>query len=166
MSELVAGTDVAYWTATATEGVYRFQVTRADDTPIDPDRLAWHWHLQFSPTTDGDDGQNVHVRSTTADVIWAPAQHDSVRVLASLASFLSAWDEAIRYAENEENDAENRRLFPDAALPVLGAVEQFTLDMYVAEVLTAVPGNSPELIAWIVTRMDTASRDSGAQSAQ
>jgi hypothetical protein len=157
MSDLVAGPRTAHWTATASEGVYRFQVARADDTPVDPDRRAWHWQVRFWPTDSGDDGQDVDVRSTTADVIWAPAQHDSVSVLASLASFLSTWDEAMRYGGN---DGENRRLFPDAALPVLGAVDEFTLDMYVAEILGAVPGISPELIAWIVTG------DSDAQSAQ
>ncbi len=37
MSELVAGPRTARWTATASEGVYRFQVNRADDAPVDPD---------------------------------------------------------------------------------------------------------------------------------
>ena len=82
--------------------------------------------------------------STIADVIWAPAHHDSVRVLASLASFLSAWDEAIRYGGSE---GENRRLFPDAAIPVLGAVDEFTVDMYVAELL----GITTETILGIAT---------------
>jgi hypothetical protein len=143
MSELVAGTRTARWTATATEGVYRFQVTRAHDAPVDPERRAWHWHLQFWPTDGAYDGQNVYVRSTTADVIWAPAQHDSVRVLASLASFLSAWDEAIRYGDS---DSENRRLFPDAALPVLGAVDEFTADMDVTEMLGMVTGIIHEIV--------------------
>ena len=153
MSELVAGTRTARWTATATEGVYRFQVNRAHDAPVDSERRAWHWHLQFWPTDGGDHGQNVHVRSTTADAIWAPAQHDSVRVLASLASFLSAWDEAIRYGDS---DSENRRLFPDAALPVLGAVDEFTADMDVTEMLGIVAGIIHELAAG----------NSDAQSAQ
>jgi subtilisin family serine protease len=156
MSDLVAGPRTARWTATATEGVYRFQVNRADEIPVDPvdpDRRAWHWHLQFCPADSGDDGQNVHVRSTTADVIWAPAQHDSVRVLASLASFLSAWDEAVRYGGN---DSENRGLFPDAALPVLGAVDDFAGDMDVTEMLGIVAGIIHEI----------ATGNSDAQSAQ
>ena len=129
MSDLVAGARVAHWTTSAAEGVYRFMVSRAHDAPADPGRRAWHWQLQFSPS---DGGEEVHVTSTIADVIWAPAQHDSVRVLASLGSFLSAWDEAIRYGGTE---SENRRLFPDAATPVLGAVDEFTVDMYVTEML-------------------------------
>ena len=76
-----------------------------------------------------------------------------MRVLASLASFLCAWDEAIRYGGN---DSENRRLFPDAAIPVLGAVEEFTLDMYVTEMLGITAG----IIDGIVTG------NSDAQSAQ
>ena len=146
MSDLVAGPRMARWTATASEGVYRFQVNRADaipGDPIGPDRRAWHWHLRFCPTDSGVDGQNVHVTSTTADVIWAPAQHDSVRVLASLASFLSAWDEAVRYGDS---DSENRGLFPDAALPVLGAVDEFTADMDVTEMLGMVTGIIHEIV--------------------
>ena len=149
MSDLVAGARVAHWMTSAAEGVYRFQVTRADEIPVDPvdpvapDQRAWHWHLQFCPADSGDDGQNVQVRSTTADVIWAPVQHDSVRVLASLASFLSAWDEAIRYGDN---NSENRRLFPDAALPVLGAVDEFTADMDVTEMLGMVTGIIHEIV--------------------
>ena len=159
MSNLVAGLRTARWTATATEGVYRFQVTRADEIPVDTtdtigaDRRAWHWHLQFCPADSGEDDQNVHVKSTTADVIWAPAQHDSVRVLASLASFLSAWDEAVRYGGN---DSENRGLFPDAALPVLGAVDDFGGDMDVTEMLGIVAGIIHEI----------ATGNSDAQSAQ
>ena len=129
MSDLVAGARAAHWTASAAEGVYRFMVARAQDAPSDPGRRAWHWHLQFSPS---DGGEEVDVTSTIADVVWAPAHHDSVRVLASLASFLAAWDEAIRYGGTE---SENRRLFPEAAIPVLGAIDEFTVDMYVTEML-------------------------------
>src|SRR4051812_45853718 len=129
MSAVVAGTHAAHWTIAATEGVYRCLVSRADDAPADASRCAWHWHLQFWPA---DGGQEIHVMSTIADVIWAPAHHNSVKVLASLASFLCAWDEAIRYGGS---DSESRRLFPEAAIPVLGAVDQFTVDMYVTETL-------------------------------
>jgi hypothetical protein len=150
MSDLVAGPRTARWTATSTEGVYRFQVTRADDIPVDADRRAWHWHLQFWPA---DGGQEIHVMSTIADVIWAPTSHDSVRVLASLSVFLSAWDDAVRY---DGSDGENRGLFPDATVPVLGAVDEFTVDMYIAEML----GISTEMI------LGNATGNSEAQSAQ
>src|SRR4051812_12991003 len=129
MSAVVAGTHAAHWTIAATEGVYRCLVSRAEDAPADAGRRAWHWHLQFWLA---DGGQEIHVTSTIADVIWAPAHHNSVKVLASLASFLCAWDGAIRYGGS---DGENRRLFPEAAIPVLGVVDELTVDLYVAEVL-------------------------------
>src|SRR4051812_12558223 len=129
MSAVVAGTHAAHWTIAATEGVYRCLVSRADDAPADASRCAWHWHLQFWPA---DGGPEIHVMSTIADVIWAPAHHDSVRVLASLASFLCAWDEAIRYGGS---DGENPRPFPQAAIPILRVVDEFPVDMYPAELL-------------------------------
>jgi hypothetical protein len=131
MGDVLVRDGQAEWSATAPEWRYRFIVRRFLGHRLDEDgKVPWSWELI---AVDHDKGGDDAVVSspTMGDHIWAPAHSDARTVLASLASFMNAWLDALASADR---NSENLQLFPIEASLMLGAVEEFYLDTHEAGV--------------------------------
>ena len=112
-----SATHGAVWTHDATEGTYQASVTlQSSEPPDEAGRHGWAYALRFVPQ-EGVGFQYTFARR--AELIWSH-DRDPAKVLAVLAGFVDAWDEALCYPNSE-----NRDLFPMICEPFLGAVEQF-----------------------------------------
>jgi hypothetical protein len=104
-------------TWTSDDGAYEARVRYSDTTGVLPyDRRAlWRWEL-FWPG-----GQ---LASDDAGRISTPTmvETDPLDVLATLASFLGAWTEAL---DSPYETSENRDLFPRDAFEFIPAIEDF-----------------------------------------
>jgi hypothetical protein len=115
-----SATQRATWMLEAPEARYFAAVTLLHSKGKDEaGRCAWGWELSYASFSDG---LGFHYTGTESP-IWTHDK-DPRKVLAILADFVSAWDEAQRYP-----DSENRDLFPVSCEPFLGAAEDFAADM-------------------------------------
>lgn len=133
-----SATQRAQWIADYADGAHRDRfmaaVTRSSRTD-DRGATGWAWELQFpadpSITTHPDDMIMIHYTGATdGDLIYAPDMGDGVRaldVLLTLATFLSAWQEARPYGE--ESDSENNDLFPNSVVGFMPAIDDFYIDV-------------------------------------
>jgi hypothetical protein len=124
-----SATQRATWTLEATEGTYSAAVTRGaavvgrGPTPRDDaGRTPWSWELGFAPS------EGVGFRYSGAGAPIYTHDEDPAAVLHTLATFVSAWEEAVNYGVPTYGSSENADLFPASCEPFLGAADAFYAD--------------------------------------
>ena len=119
-----SATQMAAWTSA--DGLARVYVARAN-VRDDRGAMGWSYHVSCPTETEG-----VRVGYTFADpreLIYTPMNDSDPRpVLDTLASFLSAWAEALDYP-----DSDNRDLFPAAVAGIVDYVDELQSETIVWE---------------------------------
>jgi hypothetical protein len=112
-----SATQRASWRHQDPDGVtYTAAVTRQSTIPDADGKLPWAFELGFMPA--GAVGWH-HTFARPCELIHAPAGSTPVRILATLASLVTAWGEAM---------SDNVDLFPLSCQDFLGAAESFAVD--------------------------------------
>lgn len=119
-TEPSSATQRAQWELVSADGTYTAAVTR---TSRKDSRGAsgWAWELSYGPPS----GIGFHYTGAEDHSLIYGWDDEPVKVLETLASFVSAWDEAMKWGDE---DSENRDLFPKACEPFLTVAELFALD--------------------------------------
>lgn len=122
MGEMHSGDTFATWYTDNANGTYIAAIYRMHG--VRDGKEAWSWQFDF-------DNEDVHTTTSSkddhADAIWVPMHQpsDPVRVLGTLASFLAAWEEALKRG----SESENFDLFGSECEFMLTVVEEFDNDM-------------------------------------
>lgn len=116
-----SATQRATWHLVSADGTYIAAVTRTSRKDS-RGATGWAWELGYGPVS----GVGFHYTGAEDHaLIYAPMTDDPVEVLETLAGFVGAWDEAVKWGYE---DSENRDLFPKACLPFLTVAELFASD--------------------------------------
>lgn len=119
----------ARWTHESGHGQLHGALVWLDmDSPADADgKSPWKWAMWVDVDGDEPTGSCVWSADDNSDAIKVPGEArntDPVKVLGTLSSFVSAWDEAYRYPGSD-----NAGLFSEACEFMLGVAEEFSCDL-------------------------------------
>ena len=103
--------------ATWVSGEYHADVVRTDD--YDHGKRIWSWGLAWPG--------GLYLSDETEGIHVPDHEDDPLNVLATLAGFLSAWDEALAWEERYHQVSENGGLFPRACIPFRDVIDEFAL---------------------------------------